>query len=611
MRGNFSIMPFCVFKKRLMIIIFLLTLINLNLIIYSQEKNQLITLEPLEDRWAVIIGISKYQNSKINLKYPDNDAEAFKQALLEKSRFKKEQTKLLLNEAATYENIRRSIEGWLYNNTGKDDKIIIFFSGHGTQDIDNNKDEKDGYDEFLVPYDFDENDISSAIRDDVFAYWINNLKSDNVLLIFDCCYSGGAARAKGFNHVKTRGEIKVDSFVEDIKELPGEGVALLGASKDNQLSYETGEFNMGVFTHFLIDSFEKKSDRNLDDKLTVHEIYEALRLKVKKYTISKFKREQEPVFISTLNTPYELIFFPIELKDTSEKIKQEVEKIIWQSTQTRNIERKIELLKEAMRLDSSNGRVRMHLAYAYIEIESYKDALNQYDILLSMDSIYSKGFIFFKKSEAHNKMGENQKAIDCAQKAIVLDKNDERYFNHIASLFNKNHNFNEAIDNYLHSININNRQAEPYFELGRLYIKQRKYDDAFSIIERGIKINPDYNEFYYLKGLLHKYVKNEIEIGNELIEQFHKKDLYIYIGVFNDSPVMWKDKEWREKIVKETIEDIRNDTFLIEPYIRMIIISLNYPSEKINTEEYFDMLIFQYPFLEKDEEINSLMKKRH
>ena len=127
----------------------------LNNISIAQSVDNLI---PLEDRWALVIGISEYKDNKLNLKFADKDADAISNALINSCRFPKDHIKLLKNAEATYEKIRRGIEGWLAQNTNKNDKIVIFFSGHGTQDIDDNNDETDGYDEFLVPYDFDDND---------------------------------------------------------------------------------------------------------------------------------------------------------------------------------------------------------------------------------------------------------------------------------------------------------------------------------------------------------------------------------------------------------------------------------------------------------------------
>lgn len=89
-------------------------------------------LTSLEDRWALVIGISQYRDNTLNLKFADKDADVISDALINQCRFPQNHIKLLKNADATYENIRRGVEGWLAKNTNKNDKVVIFFSGHGT-----------------------------------------------------------------------------------------------------------------------------------------------------------------------------------------------------------------------------------------------------------------------------------------------------------------------------------------------------------------------------------------------------------------------------------------------------------------------------------------------
>ena len=60
------------------------------------------------DRWAIIVGISRYQHSGWNLKYADRDADELYKLLLTSSggNYKQENIRKLTNEQATTRNIR-------------------------------------------------------------------------------------------------------------------------------------------------------------------------------------------------------------------------------------------------------------------------------------------------------------------------------------------------------------------------------------------------------------------------------------------------------------------------------------------------------------------------
>ncbi len=174
-------------------------------------------------------------------------------------------------------------------------------------------------------------------------------------------------------------------------------------------------------------------------------------------------------------------------------------------------------------------------------------------------------------------------------------------------MLNKNSDLDGAISNYLISIELNERQAKAYFELGRIYIKLEKYDEALTLIERGYQINADYYGFYYIEGLLYKYVKNEKKHGNELLEKYHRS-VYSLRGFF-DSEHLSKDEKLRKQQLNFAITDIKNNAFLIEPYLALMRISSNYPEYGISIKEIYDKLIIQYPFLKNEKEILALLSK--
>jgi hypothetical protein len=69
------------------------------------------------------------------------------------------------------------------------DAIFLHYSGHGTKIRDDGSDEADGYDEALVPRDFQS---SGMIRDDdLYDYLVKACPDGvHVVSLMDCCHSG-------------------------------------------------------------------------------------------------------------------------------------------------------------------------------------------------------------------------------------------------------------------------------------------------------------------------------------------------------------------------------------------------------------------------------------
>lgn len=577
----------------------------------GQDEKQIINFQPLENRWALVIGISDYLDKDNNLQFADNDAKRFYNALTSLCRFKKEHVRLLLNKDATRESIRKSIESWLNKNTGIDDKLIIYFSGHGTQDVSRNKEELDGYDEFLVPYDFDSNDISTAIRDKEFAIWIRNLLSNNILLIFDSCYSGGAAKAKGFNFVKTKGQINVSSFAKKISlELPKEkGVALMAACQDNQLSYETEIFHSGLFTYYLLDSLNLACDTNQDNIISMKECFSCLGPEVNNFSITHYNKAQTPVLLNSLQGDFDLAYLPAVLGKKGQNDVIQASLVFEQALNSNNLDRRIQLLENACSLDSKSLAYRTSLAETYRSNKQYDKAIYNYEISLTI-SDFRNDDIFFEMSRCYEALDRYQESIEYINKAISKNINEYKYHNYLAYLNFKNKNVTESRKEYLRSIKINPVQNIAYFEMARLEIVEKKYVEAFGFLDQAIINNPDHAENYYLKRLLTLFI-NKDKDGAEAIKKticrlgeglWEFKNLYCGGSTTIETMGELFDKEYEN--------DIRTLDYIAEKYVA-VIASYSNKNDAKNVKYYYDKLIYLYPFLDGNVQFSKYLKSRN
>ena len=85
--------------------------------------------------YALIIGIAKYKNlsAQQQLQYSERDAEAIYSILIspEGGNFRAENVHTLIGAKATLATIRRELEEWLPSVTKDDDRVLVYFAGHG------------------------------------------------------------------------------------------------------------------------------------------------------------------------------------------------------------------------------------------------------------------------------------------------------------------------------------------------------------------------------------------------------------------------------------------------------------------------------------------------
>src|SRR5215470_3665505 len=91
---------------------------------------------PLPPRsYAVIVGISGYQKlpANLQLQYAERDAQSIYTILIspEGGNFKAENVHMLTGGKATLTGLRREVNDWLSGVAKEDDRVLIYFAGHG------------------------------------------------------------------------------------------------------------------------------------------------------------------------------------------------------------------------------------------------------------------------------------------------------------------------------------------------------------------------------------------------------------------------------------------------------------------------------------------------
>jgi len=150
---------------------------------------------------ALLVGIDQYKNPAVPPTYGGkDDAESMHRLALSRGWFRSDEIRTLIGPEATAANIKKEFVSWLINESAPGDQILFFYSGHGTQVVDEiDGDERDGdqRDEAIAPYDAFGKDgrLFNVITDDEFNQWIGKLSGRSVVLIFDSCHSGTVTRS--------------------------------------------------------------------------------------------------------------------------------------------------------------------------------------------------------------------------------------------------------------------------------------------------------------------------------------------------------------------------------------------------------------------------------
>ncbi len=106
------------------------------------------------EKWALMVGVNKYASPRIpELRGCTNDILLMKGLLTRSFGFKEDHIRVLFDQDATKTRILAEIDNWLVKNAKPGDVALLEFSGHGSQIPDDNRDEPDGLDQSLCPYD--------------------------------------------------------------------------------------------------------------------------------------------------------------------------------------------------------------------------------------------------------------------------------------------------------------------------------------------------------------------------------------------------------------------------------------------------------------------------
>ncbi|WP_375753702.1 caspase family protein [Vibrio sp. HN007] len=243
--------------------------------------------ETKPELYILAVGVSGYQNSELNLNYASKDAKDITALFGDSEQFSQVHVQTLLDDQATKDRIEEARA--FIQKAGPNDRLIVFFAGHGMLDQQEN-------------YFFGTTDINPELPQErglsykAITDLIASSPSRYKLLLLDTCHSGevndlalAANRpvaegviSRGFNvkKRKSKGESK-DNLKQSYQLLQSAfvdlrastGAVIISAAGGLEYALEESRYKNGVFTSSVLKGLaEQKADSNGDGVITTSEL---------------------------------------------------------------------------------------------------------------------------------------------------------------------------------------------------------------------------------------------------------------------------------------------------------------------------------------------------
>jgi caspase domain-containing protein len=236
------------------------------------------------NKYALVVGISRFKNGIQPLQYSSKDALDFYSYLINPrgGNFRKENVILLRDEHATRVAIKNALDR-IKNSAKEDDLVVLYLSSHGTP-----PDKFGGV--FIVTYDSEvkprQRIWETSITEDILRDFIQGVKAKRLIVLMDACYSNGAytqiagflpsggkslgiteeegyGRSRGYMAKRLLGakDIVVDEPTsmespQDSKLPNGWGKVLISASDARERSWESDKLHNSIFTYYFIQGLQ-------------------------------------------------------------------------------------------------------------------------------------------------------------------------------------------------------------------------------------------------------------------------------------------------------------------------------------------------------------------
>ncbi len=455
---------------------------------------------PIGDKWAVVIGVGKFADSKVpTLKYAAKDAKDFYDYLIDPNggKFQKDHVKLLLNEDATKINIMDMLgDSFLPHAASPNDLVLIYLSTHGSPagaDIRGVN--------YVVAYDTQLRKLFATGLEmrQLLRIIKERVHTNRIMMVLDTCYSGaGGESHKGM----TRTNVDSSYLAQGI------GSLVISSSAPDQRSWESDDLKNSYFTRYLIDSL-KNSPAS-----TVDQAFNNMKQRVQQSVLKDKGEVQTPVMSGTFYGPKLVLAVapsenheaPVTIALGSEEGRQsgksansaglDLTTYGEKMRSARNLIASNKLwdasheLEAAIKANPESVEAQLVASDLYDSQSRYKESYEAAKKAVINDEDSSQGRE--KLSRAYLRMNNVDEAMRQAQKAVTLDPESSMAYYMMAHI---NEHYlsrdDQAEQLYKKALSLNSLNGKAYMGLAGLLLKQDKSDLAEGFIRKAIEADAD------------------------------------------------------------------------------------------------------------------------
>jgi Caspase domain len=253
--------------------------------------------------YALLIGVGTCKYSQWSLPVTVQDVTEIEEVLVDPSwggyPNDREHIRLLCDARATRAGILEELQR-LAAIADRDPEatIVVYYSGHGWLNPADNS-------YYLITHDVDPDRVgASALAGADFTKALQNINSQKMLVILDCCHAEGIASveengiefklADGLNFKPPTGFVPKSATGHFSKLAEGKGVTILSSSDCRQLAWIRKDRTCSVFADRLIDALRGAGNQAGDREVTVMNLIDYLGKTVPETVRSEYRAEQQP-----------------------------------------------------------------------------------------------------------------------------------------------------------------------------------------------------------------------------------------------------------------------------------------------------------------------------